>query len=305
MTLTDARKATERSLKSLSLATLRTGVRVGAMVAPQRTAHAVAQRFFRTEKPALARMRFQHQKPVIGTMPVPDGSITTYRFGEVGRQPTALLVHGWNGWAQQLERFVAPLQQRGYAVLAFDHVAHGLSDGERTTLPSMIRSVERVLAEVSNVAAVVAHSLGAAAVASVLSSTRRELDGAVLIAPPSDPRPYLRMLARMLGAPKHLMPHIQEAAERTAGVPFARLVADPWLARRVRTPLMIVHDVTDEEVPIANGYVYANATQARVLVTDGLGHRRILRDLHVVETASNFFARRRPALERVRLPFAA
>jgi pimeloyl-ACP methyl ester carboxylesterase len=302
MTLTDALKATDRSLK---LATIRTGVRVGAMVAPQRTAHAIAQRFFRTEKPALARLRFESAKPDVGTMPVPDGSITTYRFGQVGRQPTALLVHGWNGWAQQLERFVAPLQERGYAVLAFDHVAHGLSDGSHSTLPSMIRSVERVLGEVSNVTAVIAHSLGAAAVASVLSSTRRELDGAVLIAPPSDPRPYLRSLARMLGAPKHLMPHIQEAAERTAGVPFARLVADPWLVRRVRTPLMIVHDVTDEEVPISNGYVYANATQARVMVTDGLGHRRILRDLHVVETASNFFARSRPAPERARLAIAA
>jgi pimeloyl-ACP methyl ester carboxylesterase len=308
MTLTDAlsvaNKATDRSLKSLSLAAIRTGVRVGAAVAPRRTAHAVASRFFRTQKPALARMRFEGTKPVVGTMPVPDGSITTYRWGEAGR-PTALLVHGWNGWAQQLERFVAPLQERGFAVLAFDHVAHGLSDGEQTTLPSMIRSVERVLLAESQVAAVVAHSLGAAAVASVLSSTRSELNGAVLIAPPSDPRPYLRGLARMLGAPRELMTQIQEAAERTAGVPMARLVVDPWITRRIRTPLMIVHDVTDEEVPISNGYAYTTGTRTRLLVTDGLGHRRILRDRHVVEASSNFVSGPRPMLQRVRLPLAA
>lgn len=301
MTLTDALKETDRSLR---LTAIRTGVRVGAAVAPRRTAHAVASRFFRTQKPSLARMRFQGAKPAVGTMPVPDGSITTYRWGESG-QPTALLVHGWNGWAQQLERFVAPLQERGFAVLAFDHVAHGLSDGAQTTLPTMIRSVERVLGEHSNVAAVVAHSLGAAAVASVLSSTRRELNGAVLIAPPSDPRPYLRALARMLGAPRELMPQIQEAAEQTAGLPMARLVVDPWITRRIRTPLMVVHDVTDEEVPISNGYAYTTGARARLLVTDGLGHRRILRDLHVVETSSNFVARPRPTLERLRLPLAA
>jgi hypothetical protein len=139
----------------------------------------------------------------------------------------------------------------------------------------------------------------------VLASSRRELHGAVLIAPPSDPRPYLALLARMLGAPKALTPQIEHAADHIAGVELKRLVADPWTVRRIRTPLMIVHDVDDREVPISNGYAYTMGTRARMLATDGLGHRRILRDLHVVDQATGFIAQRQPVRDEQRPLIAA
>lgn len=288
MTLTDVLEATDRSLKSLAI---RNGVRIGALVAPARTAEFIARRFFTTEKPSSQRTHFAVTSPTRLRVQTPDGEVMSYRWGDVGRDPTVVLVHGWNGWAQQMERFVVPLQARGLAVLAFDHVAHGASAGNRSSLPVMIRTVEHLFGAVPNLVGLIAHSLGAAAAASVLASSRRELQAAVLIAPPSDPRPYLTMLARMMGAPKKLMPPIQQAAERFAGVEFKRLVADPWTVRRIRTPLMIVHDVNDDEVPISNGYAYATGPRTRLLATDGLGHRRILRDLHVVDEATGFVSR--------------
>ena len=288
MTLTHALKATERSL---ILSAIRTSVRLGSVVAPDRTAQSVARRFFETARPTLERQRFRGAKPQVGLQAVPDGKITTFRWGAVGRAPTVLLMHGWNGWAQQMEDFVAPLRQRGFAVLAFDHVAHGLSDGNRTSLPVMIRSTEAVMAATDRIVGAIAHSLGAAALASVLASTRRELAGATLIAPPSDPRPYLTGMARMLGTPERLLPAIHTQAEAFAGVPFDRLVMRPWLARRIRTPLLVAHDVDDREVPIAHGYAYTMGTRARLIATDGLGHTRILRDRHVVDSAVDFVTR--------------
>jgi pimeloyl-ACP methyl ester carboxylesterase len=289
MTLSSALKATERSLKSASV---RAVVRAGAVVAPGRTAQSIARRFFATSRPAPERLAFRGARPQTGVMAVPDGNVTTYCWGNVGDAPTVLLTHGWSGWAQQMEAFVAPLLDRGFAVLAFDHVAHGLSDGASTSLPAMIRSTERVLEETPNVVGAIAHSLGAGALASVLASTRRSLAGAVLIAPPSDPRPYLIGMARMLGAPVRLLPAIQEHAEQTAGVAFERLAMQPWIARRIRTPLLVAHDIGDSEVPIAHGYAYTMGTGARLLATDGLGHTRILRDRHVVDSAVHFVTRR-------------
>lgn len=296
MNLARTLKETERSLM---LSVMRSRVRVGAALWPQRTVEELAQRFFRTERPAPERLSFA-TPAAIESVPVPDGTITTYRWEAAASAPVALLVHGWNGWAQQLESFVAPLRARGFAVLAFDHVAHGRSAGVQTSLPGMIRSVEHVLAQEPNVRAVIAHSLGAAAVASVLASSRRQLDGAVLVAPPSDPRPYLQAMMRMLAVPRALLPQIQQAAERHAGVPFAQLTADPSRIRRIRTPLLVVHDANDEEVPIANGYQYVAAEQARMLVSDGLGHRRVLRDAHVVAQAVDFVTPQSPPRPAVR-----
>ncbi len=290
MTFSDVLKATDRSLK---LAAIRSVVRVGALLAPARTSEFVARRFFATAKPASQRTRFTVIAPAQQRLQTPDGEVVTYRWGDVNRDPTVLLVHGWNGWAQQMERFVTPLLERGLAVLAFDHVAHGASAGSRSSLPVMIRTVDRALGSVSNLVGIIAHSLGAAAAASILASTRRELAAAVLIAPPSDPRPYLVKLARMLGAPRKLISVVQQAAERIAGVEFKRLVADAWTIRRIRTPLLVVHDVNDDEVPISNGYAYTLGSQTRVLATDGLGHRRILRDLHVIDEATGFVVRHR------------
>ena len=298
--LTRAIKATGRSL---SLIAIRLMVRAGAVVAPARTAEFVAKQFFKTTK--VAPQRFSIVAPVRGRVGVPDGEVVTYRWGDVQRDPTVVLVHGWNGWSQQLERFVAPLQARGLAVLAIDHLAHGASSGSRSSLPQMVRTLEHVLETLPHPAGVIAHSLGAAATAAVLASTRRELRAAVLIAPPSDPRPYLARLAQMLGAPRSLLSSVQGAAERIAGIQFDRLVADSAQVQRIRTPLLIVHDVNDAEVPIANGYAYTAAPKVRVIATDGLGHRRILRDLHVVDSAAAFIARSQPdARSRVSAPSA-
>lgn len=291
MTFNNALKATGRSLK---LTATRLAVRISGWASPARTAEFVARRFFITEKPPSPRTRFTNSDPVRDKLQTPDGEVFIYRWGDIEHKPTVVLVHGWNGWAQQMEQFVAPLRERGLAVLAFDHVAHGASAGTQSSLPLMTRTVQFIFDAMPSTIGVIGHSLGAAAVASVLASTRRDLRAAVLIAPPSDPRPYLAQLARMLGAPEKLTLPIQQAAERIAGVEFKRLVADRWTVHRIRTPLLIVHDVGDQEVPISNGYAYTMASRTRVLATDGLGHRRILRDLHVVDEAADFIAQRQP-----------
>ena len=283
-------KATGRSLL---FSAGRAGVRVGSVVTPRRTARHVAQRFFKTDRATPERRRFSAEAPHVLTMNLADGPVVAYRWGDTVHAPTVMLVHGWNGWAQQLEHFVTPLRARGYAVLAFDHVAHGASPGDQATLPIMIRTVSALLDEVHHPVGVISHSLGAAAVAAVLAEYPETVPAAVLIAPPTDPRPFLRWVARGLGAPDTLLDDVQREAEAHAGVPMAELVADEAFARRLTTPLLVVHDTKDAEVPITNGHVYARAPYARLLVTDGLGHRRVLRDLHVVDASVRFIAEHR------------
>jgi pimeloyl-ACP methyl ester carboxylesterase len=67
--------------------------------------------------------------------------------------------------------------------------------------------------------------------------------------------------------------------------------------------LLIVHDRLDREVPFEHGERLAQAwRQARLHVTSGLGHRRILRDEAVVAEVAEFVTHgvRPPASELVR-----
>ncbi|MBC8118732.1 MAG: hypothetical protein H7X75_04040, partial [Burkholderiaceae bacterium] len=50
---------------------------------------------------------------------------------------------------------------------------------------------------------------------------------------------------------------------------------------------------------------YTLASRTRVLATDGLGHRRILRDVHVVEEATDFIGMRQSLPSKQQMLIAA
>ena len=76
--------------------------------------------------------------------------------------------------------------------------------------------------------------------------------------------------------------------EAIAGEPLDRLNAS-WLGPRLELPLLVIHDRQDREVPPENGErVAREAAAGRFLATDGLGHRRILRDPGVAAQAVAF-----------------
>jgi pimeloyl-ACP methyl ester carboxylesterase len=89
---------------------------------------------------------------------------------------------------------------------------------------------------------------------------------------------------------------VEEAMRRR----IERRVGRPWSdfdvaarATALRAPLLVVHDRGDAEVPWQHGLVIARAWKgAELLLTDGLGHRRILRDPDVVAAAVAFLAAR-------------
>ena len=65
------------------------------------------------------------------------------------------------------------------------------------------------------------------------------------------------------------------------------------LAPSLAAPLLVIHDRDDGEVPWQHGLAITRAWRgAGLLTTDGLGHRRILRDPDVVAAAVAFVAAR-------------
>jgi pimeloyl-ACP methyl ester carboxylesterase len=59
---------------------------------------------------------------------------------------------------------------------------------------------------------------------------------------------------------------------------------------------LVVHDADDREVPAADAErLAAGLPDAQLMLTRGLGHRRILRDVAVAEAVADFIARATPA----------
>jgi pimeloyl-ACP methyl ester carboxylesterase len=216
--------------------------------------------------------------------------IAVWEWGWKSRgAPAVLLAHGWGGHAAQMRAFVFALLAAGYRVIGFDQPAHGLSEGRLTSLVDFADVLADVAAKHGPVHAVIAHSLGAAA-AGVALARGLPVRNAVLVSPPADVAGYSRRFARWHWIPEPVRRSMQAAIEERYGVRWEELEVER-VAARINARALVIHDRDDPVVPWRHGQRVARAWPgARLLLTGGLGHGRILRDETVVRTAADFVA---------------
>ncbi|WP_235844740.1 alpha/beta fold hydrolase [Cupriavidus agavae] len=229
--------------------------------------------------------------------------VRVYRWGSQG--PVVLLAHGWGGSAGQWHPLVGKLLAAGCRVVAFDALSHGASDAgargpRQTSVLEMARSLLAVAWHVGPVHAVVAHSLGGAAAALAI---REGLParGLVTIGAPADMTDACSTLAWQLGVAPHVLTRMRRNSEGWLGASWSSFnVPDIGRSRPV-PPALVVHDRDDKEVRWQDGAAIAGAWPgARLLTTEGLGHRRILGDDAVREQIVQFVTTlaARPAIAR-------
>ncbi len=280
---------------SLSVPRISTNVRfaASALLAPD-LASAWAERLFLTPP--------RPRDGVLGSLDLIDArsglfehkgrAIATWTWGARSHDaPAVLLAHGWGGHAAQMRGFVFPLLQAGYRVVAFDQPAHGVSEGKLSGLPDFADVLAEVASRQGALQGVVAHSMGGAAAALAIARglpVRR----AVIIGTSMEVGAYARRFARWHGMPERVREAMQAAIEDRFGVRWSQLDVAK-LAPRLRVPALVIHDRDDRTVPWAEATRFARLwPRARLLLTQGLGHRRILEDEKVAHAAAEFIAGR-------------
>ncbi len=204
-----------------------------------------------------------------------------------GEGPTILLTHGWSGRGLQLGAFAAPLAAQGYRVITFDAPGHGSSPGKRSSVVEFAEAIEAYAGEFGNPAAVIAHSLGTAAVSLALRRGLRT-HRLVYIAAPEDAGVYIHRIADRFGLPATVADGAMELIERRFGISWSDFDSRR-VAGAAALPLLLVHDRDDHEVEIDQARNLREAwSGARLHETEGLGHRRILRDPAVVAAVTSF-----------------
>jgi pimeloyl-ACP methyl ester carboxylesterase len=210
-----------------------------------------------------------------------------YRWGDPQVQPYVLFSHGWASSGARIAAWVPALREAGFAVIAFDQIAHGASPGRRTTLPLFADVLMSVGARFGPAHAVIGHSLGGAA--AMLALARGLQAGrAILVAPAADPVAAAHRFARTVGLGRALCERMMAGFQSRLGISFDEQRADRT-APAIGRPALIVHDVGDTVVPWEEGERYARHwPDARLLSTQGLGHSRVLTEPEVVDAAVRF-----------------
>jgi pimeloyl-ACP methyl ester carboxylesterase len=251
-----------------------------------------------TPQSALARLAPTGDPGRPFTLRVDGIDIAGGTWGGKGR-PVVYLLHGWAGYRGQLEPFVSGLVNRGFRVVAFDAPSHGASApgafGPRSSsIPEFAAALNAVVAEHGPAAGIVAHSVGSVATAIALCDGMRA-GRVVMIAPMASPGSYARYFARVLGFGDRTLRRLIGRVERRIGAPMHHFDV-PEIGRAVKMPpTLIVHDRADRSIPVTDGMAIAEAwPTARLLVTSGLGHRRLLREPEVVKAVVDFVAAPEP-----------
>jgi pimeloyl-ACP methyl ester carboxylesterase len=205
----------------------------------------------------------------------------TLRGYSAGDGPTIALVHGWAGRAADWRHLAGDLVASGYRVVVPDLPAHGATPGARTDLFELAGALAEVLRQERPVA-VVAHSLG-------FPTTMLAIEGAVEVPPAIvavAPGRRLEHAVEAFAARARLATPLGDELRRGIETGFGSDVWSELDVDRVLPSLrahgLVVHDTDDDEVPVDDARaIAARWPDAELVVTTGLGHRRIVRDTSV------------------------
>jgi pimeloyl-ACP methyl ester carboxylesterase len=221
------------------------------------------------------------------TIPVHSKNIQCWKWGE---GPGILFVHGWNGRGTQFVKFFDKFLEAGFSIIAFDSLAHGETEGKRSSYFEMTDVVRAILYNYKNtlnITGIVGHSLGAAAIINALEKDNTQLK-TVLIAPALKLNELLNSTFRSLGVPDKIYNTIINDYEKKFNYDFKR--DNPYnLLIEKSIPALIIHDKDDDTAAWEDSRTIAeNNDDIMLETTIGLGHKWILINDDVVKRTLDY-----------------
>jgi len=209
-----------------------------------------------------------------------DGVLKTYSLGS---GPVWVLTHGWSGTASQYYPLMEHIAKQGYTALAYDHPAHGGSEGVHGHIPAFVNGLEAILDSVDEVVGLIGHSMGTA---SALECKHAKLENKplLLIAPVLDYLDNLFGSVARSGYSMKLFEAVVGEVEEQFNYPIQSV--DPYGKLALReSKTIIVHDEKDKFTKFDVSQRAANEMpRVDLVATQGQGHGRVMKCSEVFES---------------------
>jgi esterase/lipase len=213
-------------------------------------------------------------------------TIQGYEWGDGGK--TIFLLHGWSGRATQWMNFIKPLNDHGYKVIAIDGPAHGRSTGKMTEIMKYQNVLQETLKLYPEIDTMITHSFGGAAAMFGIQNGLK-LKRLVNIGTPTDADYIVSDFLRRINATAKSGERFKQRVIKNFGNPFKYYSVKETIKFAEDTDILMIHDRSDKEVPVKHSIdVYETNPSTRLIITEGLGHMRILKDAGVIEEAIKF-----------------
>lgn len=211
--------------------------------------------------------------------------VMVYTYGYSKRK--VLLVHGWSGRGTQLFKIADKLLENGFMTISFDAPAHGKSKGKTTLMTEFIATSKFLEEKYGPFEIAIGHSLGGMA---VLNSVKRflKVKKAIIIGSGDIITDIIIGFIQKLELQQKIVGKMKSLFLKKFGEDIDNY-SGSVAALDVKIPTLVIHDTEDKEVPVECAYnIRKNLEFGEILVTNGLGHTRILKDNFVVERIIDF-----------------
>ena len=224
-----------------------------------------------------------------------DSLLKAYRWGDVDA-PAILLVHGWSAHAAVMGLYIRSLVKAGYQVISYDAIGHGKSRGGVSDLANWANSVNVVMSRIGAVECIIAHSMGGGAVV-IASNLGLDTKRLVLIAPMNDAIKVTDRFGHYMGIPHKVREAMRDYTWQQNKKRLTRFGTD-WedvFRSDFQVPTLVIHDQNDRITELSDSKrLVSSWPWARLLVTKGLGHKKILFSRDVFNEVLGFIQKDEP-----------
>lgn len=264
------------SLKVLAVISPKMLVRVLAKLFTTPMRHKMPKREFEMDKNS-TQQRFKIRSI--------NKEIVVYHYGNSPAK--VLLVHGWSGRGTQLFKFAEKLAKQGYSTVSFDAPAHGKAPGKTSIMTEFIASIQEIDAQFGPFDAAIGHSLGGM---SLLNSVKQgtRFKSLIVVGSGDVVNDIILMFIAKLRLPVRYAAKLTTYLEKISGKKMDTFSAYHGAAA-TQIPTLVIHDKHDFEVPVSCGQnIYKHLKNGKLIVTEGLGHRKILGDERAIKSTVKF-----------------
>jgi hypothetical protein len=206
-----------------------------------------------------------------------------------GHVPGALVLAAWGGTIESLAEVIGVVRSGGRRVVALQPLGGAEVQDEPYTVMDYARAVSQVVSEFGSFHSAVAHSVGCPALA--LSGAIDHATGPVVfLAPFVDLSRMVELMARKAGMDTAFVHRALDHFSLRLDVPISALRLGAALGGSA-PKVLAIHDADDRVIPIQDVRRELVGTGVELVVTEGLGHRRLLGDHEVLEQVRRHIAR--------------
>lgn len=218
-------------------------------------------------------------------IPTLNKTIACYRLKNKGAK--IVLVHGWSSRASIMFKIALTFHECGYDVYSFDAPAHKNSSASNTALPEFIESLNHFNNTLGPFKYGIGHSIGAIAILNQ-AKLDQPFDKIVSIGTIESIENIFKTFLNMFGLSEvYLEPLIERLAQKYSCAPYS--MSPDIIYKELKSEALFIHCKNDKEIHFSSS-VNLNSLlpNSKLILTEGLGHQRILRDRSTINSMLEF-----------------